>query len=147
MKVKLLSRVQLLATPWTGAHQAPPPMGFSRQQYWSGVPSPSPATCSSFQFLASQRGHPLPCSLWSGRWVHVETEGEFAGNTFISTLVSKDNLSPELKKKKSHSQKMYMATYIGWKTQQRPQSRSGVAFKFTTSRTIFTKDLDNWFKL
>ena len=39
MKVKSLSRVQLLATPWTVAHQAPPSMGFSRQEYWSGVPS------------------------------------------------------------------------------------------------------------
>ena len=36
------SRVQLLATPWTGAHQAPLSMGFSRQEYWSGVPLPSP---------------------------------------------------------------------------------------------------------
>ena len=36
VKVKSLSCVQLLATPWTAAHQAPPPMGFSRQQYWSG---------------------------------------------------------------------------------------------------------------
>ena len=35
-KVKSLSRAQLLATPWTAAHQAPPPMGFSRQEYWSG---------------------------------------------------------------------------------------------------------------
>ena len=34
------SRVQLLATPWTAAHQAPPSMGFSRQEYWSGVPLP-----------------------------------------------------------------------------------------------------------
>ena len=42
MKVKLLSRVQLLATPWTAAYQAPPSMGFSRQEYWSGVPLPSP---------------------------------------------------------------------------------------------------------
>jgi len=42
MKVKLLSRVQLLATPWTAAYQAPLPMGFSRQEYWSGVPLPSP---------------------------------------------------------------------------------------------------------
>ena len=41
-KVKLLSRVRLLVTPWTTAYQAPPPMGFSRQEYWSGVPSPSP---------------------------------------------------------------------------------------------------------
>ena len=41
MKVKSLSRVQLLATPWTAAYQAPPSMGFSRQEYWSGVPLPS----------------------------------------------------------------------------------------------------------
>ena len=42
VKGKSLSRVQLLATPWTAAHQAPPSMGFSRQEYWSGVPLPSP---------------------------------------------------------------------------------------------------------
>ena len=42
VKVKSLSRVRLLATPWTAAHQAPPCMGFSRQEYWSGVPLPSP---------------------------------------------------------------------------------------------------------
>ena len=42
VKVKSLSRVRLLATPWTAAHQAPPSMGFSRQEYWSGVPLPSP---------------------------------------------------------------------------------------------------------
>ena len=42
MKVKLLSRVRLLVTPWTAAHQAPLSMEFSRQEYWSGVPLPSP---------------------------------------------------------------------------------------------------------
>ena len=42
VKVKLLSRVQLFATPWTIAYQAPPSMGFSRQDYWSGWPFPSP---------------------------------------------------------------------------------------------------------
>ena len=42
VKVKSLSRVRLLATPWTAAHQAPPSMGFSRQEHWSGVPLPSP---------------------------------------------------------------------------------------------------------
>ena len=41
MKVKSLSNVWLLATPWTAAYQAPPPVGFSRQEYWSGVPLPS----------------------------------------------------------------------------------------------------------
>ena len=44
VKVKSLSRVRLLVTPWTAAYQAPPPMGFSRQEYWSGVPLPSPDT-------------------------------------------------------------------------------------------------------
>ena len=42
VKVKLLSRVRLFTTPWTAAYQAPPSMGFSRQEYWSGVPLPSP---------------------------------------------------------------------------------------------------------
>jgi len=42
VKGKTLSRVWLVATPWTTAYQAPPSMGFSRQEYWSGVPSPSP---------------------------------------------------------------------------------------------------------
>ena len=41
-KVKMLSRVRLLATPWTAAYQAPPCMGFSRREYWSGLPLPSP---------------------------------------------------------------------------------------------------------
>ena len=41
MKVKSLSRVRLFETPWIAAYQAPPPMGFSRQEYWSGVPLPS----------------------------------------------------------------------------------------------------------
>ena len=50
VKVKSLSHVRLLATPWTAAHQAPPSMGFSRQEYWSGVPLPSPIiSYSNFQ--------------------------------------------------------------------------------------------------
>ena len=42
MKVKSLSRVRLFATPWTVAHQASRSMGFSRKEYWSGLPFPSP---------------------------------------------------------------------------------------------------------
>ena len=42
MKVKSLSRVRLFGTPWTVAYRDPPSMGFSRQEYWSGVPLPSP---------------------------------------------------------------------------------------------------------
>ena len=41
-EMKLLSHVGLLVIPWTVAYQAPPSMGFSRQEYWSGVPFPSP---------------------------------------------------------------------------------------------------------
>ena len=40
--MKWLSRVQLFVTPWTVAYQASPSMGFSRQEYWSGLPFPSP---------------------------------------------------------------------------------------------------------
>ena len=47
VKVKSLSRVRLLTTPWTAAYQAPPSMGFSRQECWSGVPLPSPSWASS----------------------------------------------------------------------------------------------------
>ena len=42
MKVKLLSHVRLFATSWTVAYQAPQSMGFSRQEFWSGLPFPSP---------------------------------------------------------------------------------------------------------
>ena len=46
VRVKSLSRVHLLATPWTAAYLAPPSMGFSRQECWSGVPLPSPCICT-----------------------------------------------------------------------------------------------------
>ena len=52
-KVKSLSRARLLVTPWTAAYQAPPSMGFSRQEYWSGVPLPSP---DLFSDPKNQRG-------------------------------------------------------------------------------------------
>ena len=48
VKVKSLSRVWVLATPWTAAFQAPPSMGFSRQEYWSRMPLPSPLECSTW---------------------------------------------------------------------------------------------------
>ena len=52
VKVKLLSRAWLLATPWTAAHQAPPSMGFSRQEFWSGLPVPSPRI--QFYFISNK---------------------------------------------------------------------------------------------
>ena len=51
VKVKSLSRVRLSATPWTAAHQAPPSMGFSKQEYWSGVPSPSPGVALGWPLI------------------------------------------------------------------------------------------------
>ena len=51
VKVKLLSRVRLLVTPWTAARQAPPSLGFARQEYWSGLPLPSPSIAKSWQFI------------------------------------------------------------------------------------------------
>ena len=54
VKVKSLSHVRLFATPWTAAHQAPPSMGFSRQEYWSGVPLPSPSRTLSHLKLEKQ---------------------------------------------------------------------------------------------
>ena len=47
VKVKSLSHVWLLATPWTAAHPAPPSTGFSRQEYWSGLPLPSPRSITN----------------------------------------------------------------------------------------------------
>ena len=52
VKVKSLSFVRLLATPWTAAYQAPPSMAFSRQEYWSGVPLPSPKNVSTSVLMA-----------------------------------------------------------------------------------------------
>ena len=62
MKVKLLSRVWLLATPWTAAYQAPPSMGFSKQEYWSGVPTASPKYWLSTIIISR---HNLICSIIS----------------------------------------------------------------------------------
>ena len=52
----LLSRVRLLATSWTAAYRAPPSMGFSRQEYWSGVPLPSPK--ENNKFLNKEKSDP-----------------------------------------------------------------------------------------
>ena len=60
VKVKLLSRVRLLATRWTAAYQVPPSMGFSRHEYWSGVPSPSPSA-------------PHTAAIWVFIYGHVTT--------------------------------------------------------------------------
>ena len=60
-RVKSLSHVRLLATPWISAHQAPPSMGFSRREYWSGVPLPSPA--GRVYSLGTRSGDDCQCFL------------------------------------------------------------------------------------
>ena len=63
VKVKSLSRVQLLATTWTAGYQALLPMGFSRQEYWSGVPLEWGAIGVGCHFL-------LQGSFWPSEWTH-----------------------------------------------------------------------------
>ena len=65
VKVKSLIRVLLLVTPWTAAYQAPPSMGFSRQEYWSGVPLPSP--CSRALVLKVRAPGQQPSITWELR--------------------------------------------------------------------------------
>ena len=69
VKVKTPSRVRLLATPWTAGYEAPPSMGFSRQEYWSGLPLPSsgeggerPKFCLEVLRMLEQKNH--------GEWIH-----------------------------------------------------------------------------
>ena len=63
VKVKSLSRVWLFTSPWTAAYQAPPSMGFSRQEYWSGVPLPSPSSTISHLISLLHSVTLLACSL------------------------------------------------------------------------------------
>ena len=68
VKVKSLSRARLLATPWTGAYQAPPSMGFSRQEYWSGAPLPSPWILApgAKTLVANRPPNPSVYNVWQG---------------------------------------------------------------------------------
>ena len=74
--MKSLSRVQLFATPWTVAYQAPPSMKFSRQEYWSELPFPSPGdlpdpgikpgspALQADALLSEPPGNPIPTHFW-----------------------------------------------------------------------------------
>ena len=72
--MKSLSRVRLFATPWTAAYNAPPSMGFSRQEHWSGVPFPSP-------------GIPLRAHHFWGVGIAAVADGLMAGSMFLFALV------------------------------------------------------------
>ena len=80
VKVKSLIRVRLLVIPWTAADQAPPSKGFSRQEYWSGVPLPSPDTVmqrcnfSLNKCIYSAQSKQHPSSMWMCVFVCVVCE-------------------------------------------------------------------------
>ena len=98
VKVKLLSRVRLLATPWTAAYQAPPSMGFARQEYWSGLPLPSPqvpsaaATAKSLQscptLCGSPPGSPIPEILQARtlEWVAISFSSAWKWKVKVKSL-------------------------------------------------------------
>ena len=99
VKVKSLSHVWLFATPRTAAHQAPPSMGFSRQECWSGVPSPSPK-CRAASTLCS---NPLS----NGRW-------ELRDNFFFLTWAGQGcNLTGSIVRRPFKSEKSF-AFDIRW---------------------------------
>ena len=74
MKVKSLSRVRLSVIPWTVAHQSPPSMGFSRQEYWSGLPFPSPYIYAFIQQTKIMASGPITSWQIDGE---VETVADF----------------------------------------------------------------------
>ena len=101
VKVKSLSCVQLLATRWTVAYQAPLPMGFSRQEYWSGVPLPSPRQSlearkkqgNGFSVRPSIRNAVLPNTLILAQWDPFRTS--YSQNCKVINLCS--FMSPSLR--------------------------------------------------
>ena len=87
MKVRSLSHVQLFATPWTAAYQAPLSMGFSRQEYWSGLPLPSPLTQGQkliylciFKPVLAHKPAPNKCSMNHKKHIRV---GNDLGNQLV----------------------------------------------------------------
>ena len=75
VKVKSLSRVWLLTTPWTAAQQAPLSMGLSRQEYWSGVPLPSlPGTRGRDKYIYSLLFHKRFCILLNLSWYQSKSD-------------------------------------------------------------------------
>ena len=89
--MKSLSCVRLLATPWTAAHQAPPSMGFARQEHWSGLPFPAIAgrqthshTYTCAQYLRAQF---YPVSIFLKVKVNIKLVSILIGENFLETAV------------------------------------------------------------
>ena len=82
-EVKSLSHVWLLATPWTAAYPAPPSMGFSRQEDWSGVPLPSPMVD-----VQCHINHPYWITLFGCKWQKTQLK-------FIYTKINRNRISAQ----------------------------------------------------
>ena len=89
VKVKSLSHVRLLVTPWTAAYQGPPSMGFSRQEYWSGVPLPSPIPGTYYAINTRMFNYHYNCLQICAYSTHHQ-------NVFILSPKSLLNLNPHL---------------------------------------------------
>ena len=109
--VKSPSRVRLFATPWTVAYQAPPSMGFSRQQYWSGLPFPSPEDlpdpglphCRTWKQLRCPLTDECGKKLW---YIYtMEYYSAMKRNTFVSVLMRWMNLEPIIQSEVSQKEK------------------------------------------
>ena len=109
VKVKLLSHVWLLVTPWTAAYQAPLSMGFSRQEYWSGVPLPSPMHSRMWDLL----GHSIIYSWTAFSGFISDTGTQSAPGTCESYL-----FPPPCQKKILKNLVVYISS-SSWQEQQR----------------------------
>ena len=89
VKVKSLSRVRLFLTPWTAAHQAPPSMGFSRQEYWIGLPFPSPKYVLRMQQKESNGDRSDLDRIFLQRKAFLKINAVFELIYFFMSLVSK----------------------------------------------------------
>ena len=85
VKVKSLSHVLPSVAPWTAAFHAPPSMGFSRQEYWSGVPLPSPKIKSSHVKIKELKYHRLFFFICK-KSCEKEMEGEKRNISFVITV-------------------------------------------------------------
>ena len=132
VKVKSLSRVRLLATPWTAAHQAPPSMVFSRQEYWSGVPLPSPA-CISHLKSCLTLWDAMDCSP-PGSSVHGNSPGK---NTGVGCHALPQGISP------TQGSNPYLLCLLYWQVDSLPLAPSG---KPRHSVQIYPLSFSSWEK-
>ena len=115
VKVKSFSRVRPSVTPWTAAHHAPPSMGFSRQEYWSGVPLPSLIVClcySNFLRICCE-----VTSIWSGLLVIISSTNLVSWLTIYSSFQCS---TPSLKELKFSLHELSWVQWI-WDSSKTPQ--------------------------